>query len=83
MHGVVAAQLCEKRPPAVVLVEQRIADIDRREVVAFCYRLGHRHAPKAVTAWRAIGRGTIEWQASTSKVCGKWFRHAGNAVDLC
>src|SRR5271156_5843888 len=47
MHRIVAAQLREQRPPAVVLIQPGIADIDRSEQPL---RLGHRFAP-AVAAF--------------------------------
>ena len=43
MHGIVAAQLFEQRPPGVVLIEMGIADVDRRQLAL--HRLGHRFPP--------------------------------------
>src|SRR5712671_567099 len=45
MHGVVATQLRKQRPPAVVLIEMRIADVDRRKAALQRLWLGHRFAP--------------------------------------
>src|SRR5437667_12381572 len=55
MHRVVAAQLRERSPPAVVLVQVRVAHIDRRKAALLRLWLGHRLAPKTAAAWRAIG----------------------------
>ena len=46
MQGIVAAQLCEQRAPEVVLVETRVAHVDRRKVALQHLWLGHRLAPK-------------------------------------
>ena len=43
MHGIVAAQLFEQRPPGVVLIKVGIADVDRRQLAL--QRLGHRLPP--------------------------------------
>ena len=43
MHGIVAAQLREQRPPGVVLIKPGIADVDRGQLAL--QRLGHRFAP--------------------------------------
>ena len=43
MHGIVAAQLLEQRPPGVVLIKLGIADVDRRQLAL--QRLGHRLPP--------------------------------------
>jgi hypothetical protein len=43
MHGIVAAQLFEQRPPGVVLIKVGIADVDRGQLAL--QRLSHRFPP--------------------------------------
>ena len=45
LHDIVAPQLRKQRPPAVVLIEMRIADVDRRKAALQRLWLGHRFAP--------------------------------------
>src|SRR5438874_11169215 len=69
MHGIVAPQLRKQRPPAVVLIEMRIADVDRRKAALQRLWLGHVSLPLPPSPLRAIGvsGATIGLESALSK----------------
>ncbi len=71
MHGIVAAQLREQRPPGVVLIEVGIADVDRRQP-ALLPPGPSLPSPRSVAAFRAISIPTIGADAVASKAGRDW-----------
>ena len=83
MHGIVAAQLREQRPPDVVLIEAGVADVDRRKAALQRLWLGHRLAPTpSPLGGRSAVRQTIGERRPLVKQRGNPFRHAGKRCGL-